>query len=188
MCPTYDSPLIKQLNPADRDRMVAALKPKSFRKGEHVILPGQTQHELYFVQRGVQMAYMDCATKMQVVAFAYPPDWWAIPGSFALQMPSRYSVTCLLDSDVLYLTFDELQNLFDQSRAIERVFRLQAESILARMVNRQFDLLTLSMEERYRAFCRRSPHLLQLIPHKYIASYLGIDPTNFSKLFNQVRI
>jgi CRP-like cAMP-binding protein len=188
MCPTHDIPLLRQLNPTDRDRIIASLKPKSFCKGEHVILPGETQHELYFVQRGVQMAYMDCAAKTQVVAFAYPPDWWAIPGSFALQVPSRYSVMCLLDSDVLYLTFDELQCLFDQSQAIERFFRLQTEGALARLVNRQFDLLTLSMGERYRAFCKRSPHLLQLIPHKYIASYLGIDPTNFSKLFNQVRI
>jgi hypothetical protein len=43
------------------------------------------------------------------------------------------------------------------------------------------------MEERYKAFCRRSAHLLQRVPHKYIASYLGIDATNFSKLYNTVR-
>jgi hypothetical protein len=26
------------------------------------------------------------------------------------------------------------------------------------------------------------------VPHKYIASYLGIDATNFSKLYNRVKI
>lgn len=86
------------------------------------------------------------------------------------------------------MTFEELEQLFDRSQAIERFFRLHTEEVLARVISRQFDLLTLSMEERYRAFCARSPHLLHSIPHKYIASYLSIDPTNFSKLFNQVRI
>ena len=32
------------------------------------------------------------------------------------------------------------------------------------------------------------PHLLQLVPHKYLANYIGIDATNFSKLINSVRI
>jgi hypothetical protein len=49
-------------------------------------------------------------------------------------------------------------------------------------------LHSLSIEDRYRIFTQRSAFLLQLVPHKYIASYLHIDPTNFSKLFNTVRI
>ena len=62
------------------------------------------------------------------------------------------------------------------------------EAILAGMINRHIELHSLTIEERFKVFCQRSPHLLQLVPHKYIASYLGIDPTNFSKLFNSVRI
>jgi hypothetical protein len=61
------------------------------------------------------------------------------------------------------------------------------EAVLAGMINRHIELHSLSMEERYRTFCQRSAHLLHTVPHKYIASYLGIDPTNFSKLFNSVR-
>ena len=86
------------------------------------------------------------------------------------------------------LSFDELQRIFDRSQAIERLFRKMTEAILAGMINRHIELHSLTIEERFRVFCQRSPHLLQLVPHKYIASYLGIDPTNFSKLFNSVRI
>src|SRR5690606_24095175 len=49
------------------------------------------------------------------------------------------------------------------------------------------ELHSMTIEERYKSFCQRSSHLLQLVPHKYIASYLGIDPTNFSKLFNTLK-
>jgi hypothetical protein len=86
-----------------------------------------------------------------------------------------------------YITFDELQKLFDQSQQIERLFRRITEVVLAGMINRHIELHSMSIEERFKTFCQRSPHLLQLAPHKYIASYLNIDPTNFSKLFNNVK-
>jgi hypothetical protein len=87
-----------------------------------------------------------------------------------------------------YITFEELQKLFDQSQQIERLFRRMTEVVLASVINRHIELLSLTIEERYKTFCKHSPHLLQLVPHKYIASYLGINPTNFSKLFNTVKI
>jgi CRP-like cAMP-binding protein len=77
--------------------------------------------------------------------------------------------------------------LFDQSQELERLFRKMTEFVLAGMINRHIELHAQTMEERYLSFCRRSPHLLQLVPHKHIASYLGIDATNFSKLFNKVK-
>jgi hypothetical protein len=49
-------------------------------------------------------------------------------------------------------------------------------------------MLTLTMEERYKDFMKTSPQLINQIPHKEIANYLKIDPTNFSKLLNTSRI
>ncbi len=86
-----------------------------------------------------------------------------------------------------YITYDDLQVLFGQSQSIERLFRRMTEAVLAGMINRHIELHAMSMDERYKTFCQRSPYLLHLVPHKYIASYLGIDPTNFSKLFNHVK-
>ena len=62
------------------------------------------------------------------------------------------------------------------------------EHLLAGTLNRYIEMHSLTNEEQFKAFTKRSPHLLQLIPHKNIASYLGIDHTNFSKLFNSVKI
>ncbi|MDQ3015104.1 MAG: Crp/Fnr family transcriptional regulator, partial [Bacteroidota bacterium] len=74
------------------------------------------------------------------------------------------------------------------SHPLERLFRKMTEAVLAGMINRHIELHSLTMEERYKIFCSRSPHLLHLVPHKYIASYLGMDATNFSKLYNSIRI
>ncbi|MFN3381588.1 MAG: Crp/Fnr family transcriptional regulator, partial [Runella zeae] len=42
--------------------------------------------------------------------------------------------------------------------------------------------------DRFRCLLQRSPHILQLVPHKYLANYLGMDATNFIKLINKVRM
>ncbi|MDX2279799.1 MAG: Crp/Fnr family transcriptional regulator [Saprospiraceae bacterium] len=172
---------------ADYDLLTQNLKTKTFKKGEFITMAGQTQRALYFVKKGVQMSFFDAADKTHVIAFTYPPNLCAIPESFSFQTPSKYFLTCLTDSELDYITFDELQKLFDQSQQIERLFRRMTEAVLAGIINRHIELHSMTIEERYKIFCQRSMHLLQLVPHKYIASYLGIDPTNFSKLFNSVK-
>lgn len=164
------------------------LKTRTFKKGDRIVVQGQVQRELYFVKKGVQMSFFDAEEKTHVIAFTYPPGLCAVPDSFQFQVPSKCFLTCLTASELDYITYDDLMTLFDESRELERLFRKITEFVLAGMINRHIELHSKTMEERYRAFCQRSPHLLQLVPHKYIASYLGIDPTNFSKLFNSVRI
>jgi CRP-like cAMP-binding protein len=180
--------LFHELSTADYVLLTKNLKTKTFKKGHFITVTGQTQRELYFVKSGVQMAYLDTHNKTHVLAFAYSPKFCAIAESFLFQVPSKYFLTCLTDSEFDYITFEELQKLFDQSQQIERLFRKMTEVVLASVINRHIELLSLTIEERYKTFCKNSPHLLQLVPHKYIASYLGINPTNFSKLFNTVKI
>jgi hypothetical protein len=44
------------------------------------------------------------------------------------------------------------------------------------------DNLSLSAEERFEKFCKRYPNLIQRIPQKQIASYIGVTPEFFSKM------
>lgn len=179
--------LFYPIGDSDYQRLSNKLRPTSFKKGELITVPGQVQRELFFIKSGVQMSYFDAGNKTHVMAFTYPPNICAIPESFSFQEPSKYFLTCLTDSEMDYITYDDLQKLFDESQTLERLFRRITEAVLAGMINRHIELHSMTMEERYKTFCQRSPHLLQLVPHKYIASYLSIDPTNFSKLFNSVK-
>lgn len=164
------------------------LRTISFAKGEHIVVPGQIQHHLYFVKTGVQMCNFEKDTKMHVVAFTYPPNLCALPESFSLQKPSKYYYTAITDSEIQCLAFDDLQDLYRRHQNIETLFRKINEKLLAGMLNIHLEFRSMSIEERFTTFCRRSPHLLQQVPHKFIASYLGIDATNFSKLFNKIKI
>ena len=167
---------------SDYNLLIGKFKHRTFKRNEFITVPGQIQKELYFVKSGVQMSYFDTDNKTHVMAFTYPPNLCAIPESFSFQTPSSYYLACLTDSEMNYISFDELQMLFDQSHHLERLFRKMTEAVLAGMINRHIELHSLTIEERFKAFCQRSSHLLQLVPHKYIASYLGITQETLSRL------
>ncbi|HQX43948.1 MAG TPA: Crp/Fnr family transcriptional regulator [Saprospiraceae bacterium] len=158
------------------------------KKGTFLTRSGEIQKNLYFVQSGYQMSYFETEEKSTVMAFTYSPGLCAIPDSFFNQTPARYDLCCLTDSEFSVISRDKLEKIFDRSQNIERLFRKMTEQILCGLIERHLERNTLNMEERFLKFCKRSPHLLNIIPHKYLASYLGIDPTNFSKLFNSVKI
>jgi CRP-like cAMP-binding protein len=176
------------LSDIDYALISSALSARSFKKNDFITTPGQIQRALFFVEKGAQMSYFESADSLHVVAFTYAPGLCAIPESFFFQKPSSHYLKCITDSDFQSISFDRLQALFNESQQIERLFRKITEAVLTGVINRHVELQTLSIEERFKNFCNRSPHLLQMIPHKYLASYLHIDATNFSKLYNSVRL
>lgn len=166
------------------ERLVQTGRKRVVSRGELITREGQVQRDLLLVETGVQMSYLDHDGTPHVIAFTYPPSLSGIPESFCLQEPSRYHLQALTESRLLAVPYAEVMALLDESQALERAFRKLTEHLLAGIIARHLELRTLPIAERLRVFAQRSPHLFQLVPHKYLASYLHISPTNFSKLYN----
>lgn len=149
---------------------------------------GKTEHYLYFVLEGVQKSYYLNDGKQHVIAFTYPPSFSGIPDSFLNQKPSNYFLETITESRFIRLSFEQHQKLMMEHRSLETLFRKATEQILIGVLQRHYELMAFTIEERFRAFMKRSPHLLNMVPHKDLASYLRIDPTNFSKLLASVKI
>lgn len=72
--------------------------------------------------------------------------------------------------------------------SIEHLIRLATNYAFAGVLERMIEIQCYTAEEKFRTLLKRSPHILNMIPHKYLANYLGIDATNFSKLLGKVRL
>ena len=46
--------------------------------------------------------------------------------------------------------------------------------------------LSLSPEEKYKYLLKNEPHIIQTIPLKYIASYIGITPQALSRIRKRI--
>lgn len=149
---------------------------------------GQTERYMYFVLEGIQKSYYLNEGKEHVIAFTYPPSFSGIVESFFMQTPSRYFLETITDSKFLRISYDKHQQLMEEQRQIETLFRKGTEHLLIGTLQRHYELMAYSIEERFKVFTKRSSHLLNMVPHKALASYLRMDASNFSKLLAKVPI
>ncbi|MGV3560891.1 Crp/Fnr family transcriptional regulator [Larkinella arboricola] len=150
---------------------------------------GEVERYLYFVVDGVQRAYyLGDRKRDATLIFSYTGSMSGIIDSFQLQQPSRYYLETLTASQLLRLSFADFDRLLATYPALERWGRIGTAAAMSGLMERYIELMTFSAEEKFRILLTRSPHVLQLIPHKYLASYLGLDPTTFSKLLASVRL
>ncbi len=149
---------------------------------------GDTERYMYFVIDGIQKSYYLNNNKEHIIAFTYSPTFSGIPESFFNQSPSKYYLTTITESKFLRISYEKHQELMLKHRAIETLFRKATELLLIDTLNRYYELMAYDIETRFINFTSRSPHLLQMIAQKDLASYLRIDPSNFSKLLGRVKI
>lgn len=167
----------------------AVWKPVSFPKKSLVTRAGEREKYLYFIVSGVQrIYYFDESEREATLLFTYPPSFGGILDAFMLQKSAAYSYETLTASSFLRSSYPEIRKLCDEYPAVERMMQTGVTMALSGVLERLVELQCFSSEEKFRSLLQRSPHILNLFPQKYLANYLGIDPTNFSKLINKVRI
>lgn len=181
--------VIHPLDEADWDALARIWKPFTARRKEVVTAAGETERYLYFVTEGVQrIYYLDDRNREATLAFTYPPSFGGIIDSLLMEVPSRYYYETLTPSRFIRAPYSDFKEAARQRPEIERMLRTGIVQSLSGILERLVEVQCFSSEDKFRNLLKRSPHVLQLVPHKYIANYLGIDPTNFSKLVNNVRI
>jgi len=179
---------IYPINTEEMSDFLAAWKTISYSKGEIISREGEVENYFYFIEEGIQKAYYNKDGKEHVIAFTFPPSFTCIPESFLTQKPSFYFLEAITNSRMLRISHSKIEEFAQNSHNIEKLLRKSHERVLAGLVVRYHQILAYPMEDRFTAFVKRSPHLLNQIPHKDLASYLGMDPTNFSKLYNKIKL
>jgi CRP/FNR family transcriptional regulator, anaerobic regulatory protein len=157
-------------------------EPRSFAKGELISVPGRTEQYFHIVERGVQRLFVPYDGQEVCLGFSYDGSWSGDYDSFLRREGGRFAVQAITPSLLWGVTYADLKHLYEVSPPMERFGRRILEELLIGRATREVEQLTLSAEQRFEALMRRSPHLLQLVPQKDIASYLRMTPETFSRL------
>jgi len=180
---------IHPLSEEEWNAFASIWQPFSAKRKTVLTAVGETEKYLYFVTEGVQRAfYLGENEKEATIVFTYAYSFSGVADSFLLQQPSKYFLETLTKSEFIRTTHHQLQDLMDRYHNFEKLIRIATNYTLAGVLERQIELQCFSAEQKFRTLLKRSPHVLTLIPHKYLASYLGIDATTFSKILGTVRM
>jgi CRP/FNR family transcriptional regulator, anaerobic regulatory protein len=153
-------------------------------KSKTVLLnAGEVCKTSYFVNSGVLRSFnINDNIVEHVLSFACSGWWISDMYSLLSQKPGNLFIQVLEDAEVVLLSKENQEMLFQEIPKLERFFRILTENSLVAHQERLMDNLSLTAEERFQKFCRKYPDLIQKVPQKQIASYLGVTPEFFSKM------
>lgn len=163
--------------------------PKVLKKKHYLLQEGEINQGLAFVTEGILRSYtIDSNGFEHVLQFA-PTDWWmADMYSLNEQKPARLFIDALEETHLLWISKEELASALERIPALEKHFRRLAENAVIAYQNRLIGNLSLPAIERYQSFCSQYPTLIQCLPQKQIASFIGVTPEFFSKMINTMPI
>lgn len=177
-----------EISDLDLDYFLSLWKTFPSKKKEIITACGEIEKYLYFVASGIQrIYYLDEQNREATIVFTYKNSFGGVLDSFLLQNPSKYYFETLSHSEFLRISHVDLQNACKKIPILEIFIQKGLSQTLSGILDRLVELQCFSSEEKFKKLLQRSPHILQLVPQKYLANYLGIDPTNFSKLINHVQ-
>jgi CRP-like cAMP-binding protein len=137
----------------------------------------------YFVNSGILRSFnINDNIIEHVLHFACEGWWIGDMYSYISEKPGNLFIEVLEDAEVVIITKENHKKLYKEIPKLERFFRILAENSLVSHQERLMDNLSLSAEERFEKFCSKYPTLIQKIPQKQIASYIGVTPEFFSKM------
>ena len=180
---------VHPLEEMEWNEFAAIWQPYEAKRKTILTKTGETEKYLYFVLEGVQRGfYLHDDGREATIVFTYPFSFSGIADSFLTQTPSKFFLETLTASSFLRTEYKRLNELMLKHHNFQTCIFKAVCITFAGVLERQIEIQCFSAEEKFKALLKRSPHVLQLIPHKYLASYLGIDATTFSKLLGTVRL
>jgi CRP-like cAMP-binding protein len=180
---------VQPLRQDEWDAFALIWQSLSVKRKQVLTRTGETEKYLYFVLEGVQRCfYQSEKGEEATIIFTYPHSFSGVADSFLTQSPSAYFFETLTSSSFLRTSWQQLDQLMQQYPAIHSLVLKLTAFALKGVLARQADLQISGAEAKFRQLLVRSPQVLNLIPHKYLSSYLGMDPATFSKLLGSVKV
>jgi CRP-like cAMP-binding protein len=174
---------VPYLTPDDVAAFVAAWqKAVPLARHDFLIRSGQVEHHLYFVAEGVLRIFLPEAAEEICVGFGYAGTLLCSFPSFVEGRPSDYCIQALRGSYLLGISRGQVLALIESRPNLGRFWRTEMERAVVGRIEREIDLLLPEPQRRLDRLRARSPHLFQLVPRKYIASYLRMTPETLSRL------
>lgn len=159
------------------------MRERTVKTGERLMSAGQVARALFFIESGLLRTYHLEEGKEVTTYFACDGQAIATYASFITQTPSMEFLEAGEDSRIHALSHDSLMELYRISPSFERLGRILAERNYLCILDRTLAMQTKTAKERYLKFLAdHDPKIINGVPQRQIASFLGIAPESLSRV------
>lgn len=159
---------------------------REFSKKMPILQIGHIENHLSFIEKGLVRYYIPREDNDLTFTFVFDGEFISAYDSFITRLPATYTIEALADTVLWQISYDDLQDIYTQTKIGNTIGRLASEGLFLKKSKRELSLLNDSAEQRYRNLFTEQPQLIQKIPQKYLASYIGITPQALSRIRKRI--
>jgi CRP-like cAMP-binding protein len=171
-----------KLTPTERETILDSFQHLAINKNDYWIRNGEICKYLAFIQNGILRMFNEIDGEEITFEFVFKNSFSTSLTSFVYQQPSSWGIQALTDCDLLIIDREnhfELINRFKNWLEIDNIQLLLAYTNLE---SRMLKQIQKNAEERFIELFLKQPEIFNIVPLKYIASFLGITPETLSRL------
>jgi CRP-like cAMP-binding protein len=155
---------------------------KKVSKGKFLLKPGEYCKDYYYIHKGILRSYIKYGEKEITIWINPEGEITTSIRSIAGSRVSDEYIQVIENAEMVIIPFDAMRELYDTFPEMNRVGRMLLEEYYAASEERVFIARLPNAQARYQHFINSRPELLNRIPLKYVASYLGITLETLSRL------
>ena len=150
---------------------------------EFFIEEGKYAKEIGFLESGIARAfYVNAEGKEYNKQFFVGPTLIGAYSSLLTKQKNKIAQKTLTKCKIWKVSFQEIELLYTKFHDLERLGRKIAEYYFLEKEKKEIEMALLDAEKRYLILREEFPDLEMKIPQYHIASYLGISPTQLSRV------
>lgn len=176
---------VKNIHPVSTEAQ-AFMNQRTFssqlNKGQMLVTAGAVCTNLYLIRKGVLRSYIKDDKKEITTWISGEQELATCITSFGLQQPARENIQALEDCELSTLSFEDLQYLYDNFPEANIVGRKLLEKYYRDAEERAFIARLMEATSKYKHFIATKAELLNRVPLKFIASYLGMTLETLSRI------
>lgn len=165
--------------------MGAVLQKVELLKGSLLVTEGKVCDKVFFLEKGCLRGFYNLDGKEISYWFAFENNFVTSFLSFITRKPGIENIQLIEDCTLWSVSYEQLQQLYDKHKDIERLGRIMHERYYVMLEERFVSNHFKEARERYDNLMTHAPHILQRVPLGYIASYLGITQETLSRIRNK---
>lgn len=166
--------------------IAASFEERTFSKGEAILSEGDVCKYFYFLRQGIVRFFIVNSEGNDITKFfTVAPYFFTSKISFNKCIPAAESIEAIEKCRVLQITLENSNKLMsvrtwnDFTRKLLHEIQDFTEKALV-------EARTKTAEEIYKKLIAQNPGLVNRIPVKYLATYLGIAPQSLSRIRRKI--
>ena len=163
------------------DEVLACFVTRHYAKKDYFSFTGETNDKLGFVINGLFCMYIE-TEEGTIFTKDFIDNQRFLLATFDPVTENLATIQALKDAVILEAKYSDIQRLFDKYPEFELLARKRTEKEVASIYERLETFALMEAKERYRLFKQKYGNIESEIPLYLIASYLGITPTQLSRI------